>query len=85
MTMPQRAWYGAAAGYLGMWMAVMVPMMLPSLIPMLSRYRRAARGAEGARQHGLTALVAAGYFLVWAILGVIAYATGAGVMAAEMR
>jgi predicted metal-binding membrane protein len=30
MTMPQRAWYGAAAGYLGMWMAVMVPMMLPS-------------------------------------------------------
>jgi predicted metal-binding membrane protein len=85
MTMPQRAWYGAAAGYLGMWMAVMVPMMLPSLIPMLSRYRRAVHGADGARLHGLTALVAAGYFLVWAILGVIAYATGAGVMAAEMR
>jgi predicted metal-binding membrane protein len=45
MDMPQHTWYGAAAGYLGMWMAMMVPMMLPSLVPMLSRYRRSVRGA----------------------------------------
>lgn len=85
MTMPQQTWYGAAAGYLGMWMAMMVPMMLPSLVPMLSRYRRSVRGADGIHLHGLTALVGVGYFVIWAVLGTAAYAAGAGVMAVEMR
>ena len=85
MSMPQQTWYGAAAGYLGMWMAMMVPMMLPSLVPMLSRYRRSVRGADGVHLHGLTALVGVGYFAVWAVLGAAAYAAGAGVMAVEMR
>ena len=85
MSMPQETWYGAAAGYLGMWMAVMVPMMLPALVPMLSRYRRSVRGAEGIHLHGLTALVALGYFAIWTVLGAGAYAAGAGVMAIEMR
>ena len=67
MTMPQQTWYGAAAGYLGMWMAMMVPMMLPSLVPMLSRYRRSVRGADGIHLHGLTALVGVGYFVIWAV------------------
>jgi predicted metal-binding membrane protein len=85
MTMPQQTWYGAAAGYLGMWMAMMVPMMLPSLVPMLSRYRRSVRGADGIHLHGLTALVGVGYFTIWAVFGTAAYAAGAGVMAVEMR
>ena len=85
MSMPQQTWYGAAAAYLGMWMAMMVPMMLPSLVPMLSRYRRSVRGAERIHLHGLTALVAVGYFVVWAVVGAAAYAAGAGVMAVEMR
>ena len=85
MTMPQQTWYGAAAGYLGMWMAMMMPMMLPSLVPMLSRYRRSVRAADGIHLHGLTALVGVGYFLIWAVLGMAAYAAGAGVMAVEMR
>jgi predicted metal-binding membrane protein len=85
MTMPQQTWYGAATGYLGMWMAVMVPMMLPSLIPMLSRYRRSVRGAAGIHLHGLTALVGVGYFLIWAVLGAATSAARAGVMAVEMR
>jgi len=85
MSMPQQTWYGAAAGYLGMWMAMMVPMMLPSLIPMLSRYRRSVRGADGIHLHGLTALVGMGYFVIWAVLGAAAYAAGAGLMAVEMR
>ena len=74
-----------ATGYLGMWMAMMVPMMLPSLIPMLSRYRRSVRGANGVHLHGLTALVGAGYFAVWAAVGAAAWAAGAGIMAVEMR
>jgi predicted metal-binding membrane protein len=85
MTMHPQTWYGAAAGYLGMWMAMMVPMMLPSLVPMLSRYRRSVRGVDGVRAHGLTALVGAGYFVVWAVLGTAAHAAAAGVMAVEMR
>jgi predicted metal-binding membrane protein len=68
-----------------MWMAMMVPMMLPSLVPVLSRYRRSVRGAEGIQLHGLTALVGVGYFVIWAVLGAPAYAAGAGVMAVEMR
>lgn len=83
--MPQQTWYGAAAGYLGMWMAMMVPMMLPSLVPMLSRYRQSVRGAKGIRLHGLTALVGVGYFGLWAVLGAAVYATGAVLMATEMR
>jgi predicted metal-binding membrane protein len=85
MSMPQQTWYGAAAGYLGMWMAMMVPMMLPSLVPMLSRYRRSARDMERIRLHGLTALVGVGYFAIWAVVGATAYAVGLGLMAVEMR
>jgi predicted metal-binding membrane protein len=85
MSMPQQTWYGAAAGYLGMWMAMMVPMMLPSLVPMLSRYRRSVRDMEQIRLHGLTALVGVGYFAIWAVVGATAYAVGLGLMAVETR
>jgi predicted metal-binding membrane protein len=60
-------------------------MMVPSLVPMLSRYRRSVRGADGVRLHGLTALVGAGYFAIWTVIGAGAYAAGAGIMAVEMR
>ena len=85
MSISQHGWYGAAAGYLGMWMAMMVPMMLPALIPMLSRYRRSVCGVERMQLHGLTVLVGAGYFAVWAGLGAAAYAGSVSLMAAEMR
>jgi predicted metal-binding membrane protein len=75
----------AAAGYLGMWMAMMVPMMLPSLLPMLARYHPSVGGAKGIHRHGRTALVALGYFVVWAVLGMAAYAAGEGILAVEMR
>jgi predicted metal-binding membrane protein len=68
-----------------MWMAMMVPMMLPSLIPALLRYRRSVRGRKGFDLHGLTALVAAGYFAVWAALGAAAYAAGVGLTAVQGR
>jgi len=41
MRMPGQTWPGAAASFLGMWVVMMVAMMLPSLIPMLWRYRQA--------------------------------------------
>src|SRR5439155_21662824 len=39
MRMPGQTWPGAAASFLGMWVVMMVAMMLPSLVPMLRRYR----------------------------------------------
>src|ERR1041384_4130259 len=39
MRMPDQTWLEAAALFLGMWVLMMVAMMMPSLIPLLSRYR----------------------------------------------
>jgi len=75
----------SAASFLGMWVAMMAAMMLPSLVPTLWRYRRAV-GAAGAERLGrLTAVAGAGYFSVWTALGLAAYALGAALAAAEMR
>ena len=63
--MPGQTWLPAAASFLGMWIVMMVAMMLPSLVPMLWRYREAV-GMKGETRLGrLTALVGVGYFLVW--------------------
>ncbi len=79
MRMPDQTWLGAAAAFLGMWILMMVAMMLPALVPMLARYRRAV-GRTGAEQLGrLTAIVALGYFAVWTALGAILYPLGVGV------
>ena len=66
-------------------MAMMVPMMLPVLIPMLWWYRRSVRSASRIRSHGLTALVAGGYFAIWALLGVAAWAATTALRDVEIR
>ena len=48
MRMPGQTWPGAAASFLGMWVVMMVAMMLPSLVPMLWRYRRPSAGQPDA-------------------------------------
>jgi predicted metal-binding membrane protein len=68
-----------------MWVVMMVAMMLPSLMPMLWRYRRAV-GATGAGRLGrLTALVGVGYFGMWTVFGMAAFALGAALAAVEMQ
>ena len=85
MRMPGQTWSGAAASFLGMWLVMMVAMMLPSLVPMLSRYRQAV-GSRGEKRLGrLTALVGAGYFLVWSVFGIAAFPLGAALAAIEMQ
>jgi predicted metal-binding membrane protein len=79
------AWPGAAAAFLCMWILMMAPMMLPSLIPMLLRYRHAVDGAGGTRLVLLTALVCVAYFVVWTAVGVLAYSLGAAVTTIGMR
>ena len=60
----------SAGSFVVMWVAMMVPMMLPSLVPMLWRYRDAVDSMHQARLNVLTALVGAGYFSVWTVVGV---------------
>jgi predicted metal-binding membrane protein len=86
MRMPDETWLGAAASFLGMWVVMMVAMMLPSLVAMLLRYRRGVgAGPESTRLDGLTALVGAGYFFVWAVVGAVVYPLGVVLAAAAMR
>jgi predicted metal-binding membrane protein len=68
-----------------MWVAMMVAMMLPSLVPMLWRYREAVGRTGEPRLGRLTALVGVGYFFVWTVFGVAAFPLGAALAAIEME
>jgi predicted metal-binding membrane protein len=85
MRMPGRTWPDVATAFLGMWLVMMVAMMLPTLVPMLWRYRRAI-AATGYRQiDALTALVGAAYFFAWTLFGAIAFLAGAILTSLEMQ
>src|SRR5262245_21542796 len=85
MRMPGQTWPGAAAAFLGMWFVMMMAMMLPSLVPMLWRYRQAVGGTAGARLHLLTVLVGVGYFFVWTVFGMAAFPLGVALAEIEMQ
>jgi predicted metal-binding membrane protein len=85
MRMPGQRWPGAAAAFLGMWFVMTVAMMLPSLVPMLWRYRRAVERTGQTRLGGLTALVGAGYFFVWTLVGTVAFPLGVALAAVAMQ
>lgn len=85
MRMPGQTWLGAAASFIGMWAVMMVAMMMPSLIPMLQRYREAIGRAGETRFGQLTAMVGVGYFVVWTILGVAVFPLGEALTSIEMR
>ncbi len=85
MRMPEQTWLGALASFLGMWVAMMTAMMLPSLVPMLWRYRQSVDSAGEARLGRLTALAGVGYFMVWTVFGMAAFALGAALAAVEMK
>jgi predicted metal-binding membrane protein len=85
MRMPGQTWLGAAASFLGMWIVMMVAMMLPSLIPMLSRYRQAVGSTGEKRRHLLSALFGAGYFFVWSVFGIAAFTLGVALATVEMQ
>lgn len=76
MLMPGQTWAGAAASFLLMWVVMMIPMMTPSLAPALWRHRQAMAGVGAARRAALTAMAGAGYFFVWALLGLAVYPLG---------
>jgi predicted metal-binding membrane protein len=55
------------------------------MVPMLWRYRQAVGRTGGTRLGRLTALVGAGYFFVWAVLGMAGFPLGVGLAAIEMQ
>jgi predicted metal-binding membrane protein len=84
MRMPGQTWPAAAASFLGMWIVMMVAMMLPSLVPTLWHYCRAVGRTDAKRLGSLTALVGAGYFLVWTVFGMAVFPLGAALTALVM-
>lgn len=85
MRMPGQTWPGTAASFLGMWVVMMVAMMLPSLVPMLWRYRQALGGAGETRVGRLTAVAGAAYFSVWAAVGTVVFALGVPLAAVAVQ
>lgn len=85
MRMPGQTWLGAGASFVGMWVLMMVAMMLPSLVPMLRRYRAAVDELDGARRGRLTAIVGVAYFVVWTAVGIAVYPLGVALAALAMR
>ncbi len=85
MRMPGQTWSAAAASFLGMWVVMMVAMMLPSLVPMLLRYRQAVRRAGETPLGRLTAIVGVAYFIVWSTFGMAIFPLGVALAAIEMR
>jgi predicted metal-binding membrane protein len=85
MRMPGQTWPSAGAAFLGMWVAMMMATMLPSLLPMLRRYRATVGTAGGGRLGRLTLLAGAGYFLVWTLFGVVVFPVGVALAGVEMR
>ena len=85
MRMPGQTWPGVAACFLGMWVVMMMAMMLPSLVPMLWRYRQAVDGTNPAQLGLLTALVGVGYFFVWTAFGLAVFVLGVPLAMVEMQ
>jgi predicted metal-binding membrane protein len=85
MRMPGQTWPGTAVSFLGMWVVMTVAMMLPSLVPMLWRYRQAVERSGETRLGRLTALVGLGYLSVWTAFGVAAFPVGVALAAAFMQ
>jgi predicted metal-binding membrane protein len=68
-----------------MWLVMMIAMMLPSLMPMLLRYRQAVRGRAEAHLGWLTTVVGGAYFLVWTVVGLAVFPIGVALASAEMQ
>lgn len=85
MPMCGQGWAGAAASFLAMWTVMMAAMMLPSSVPVFWRHRHAFGRTDALPGALLIALAAAGYILVWILLGAAVYPLGAAITVLTMR
>jgi len=77
--MTGQTWIGLVASFLAMWILMMLAMMLPSLVPILWRFRRAADRRDRTHLGPITALAGCGYFLVWVVFGMAVFVSGVSV------
>ncbi|SDC39591.1 Predicted metal-binding integral membrane protein [Massilia sp. PDC64] len=68
-----QSWLGAAAGFVGTWAAMMVPMMLPLAVVPLRRYRAALEG----RAPLFTVAAGLAWAATWTAFGLPVYLAGA--------
>ncbi|TQI75207.1 putative metal-binding membrane protein [Bosea sp. AK1] len=80
-----QSWFETAACFLGMWLVMTIAMMLPSLTPVLWRYRKAMLAAGATRPGGLAALIGASYFAVWIGFGLLSFLLGASLAQAALQ
>jgi predicted metal-binding membrane protein len=85
MRMAGQTWVGAAAAFVGMWLVMMVAMMMPSLVPMLWRYRQCVHQTGTTLLGWLTAIVGVAYFVVWTLLGIAIFPLGASLAMLAMQ
>lgn len=85
MRMPGRSWPTTAFLFVSMWLVMMIAMMLPSLAPVLWRYRQAAASSSASRPDRLALVGGLGYFAVWTAIGLAVFAIGAVLATLEMR
>src|SRR3989441_10067552 len=76
MRMPGQTWSASAIGFLLMWLAMMVAMMLPSALLMFLKTRR---------PWASLCYMASGYFAIWLAAGVGIYALGVAFATVAMR
>jgi predicted metal-binding membrane protein len=79
MRMPGSSWPATCASFLGMWLAMMTAMMLPSLVPVLQRYRAHGGGVTCAWAAAL------GYLAVASVLGIVIFVGGSALASVAMR
>jgi predicted metal-binding membrane protein len=85
MRTPGQTWLEAAVLFLAMWVVMMMAMMLPSLVPMLWRYRQVVGRRSQLCLGGLTVIAALGYFFVWTLAGLVVFPLGVTFATAEMQ
>jgi predicted metal-binding membrane protein len=85
MPMPGCGWIASGAMFLLMWLAMMVAMMLPSTLPMLLKLRLSSARTEHHNFEARALFAAAGYFLIWILIGIVVYALGVAFAIATMR
>jgi predicted metal-binding membrane protein len=76
MRMPGRTWFASSAGFLLMWLTMMVAMMMPSELPSFLRTKRGSVSLS---------VMAAGYFAVWLAVGAGIYLLGVAFAAVAVR
>jgi predicted metal-binding membrane protein len=85
MRASRQTWPGAAATFLGMWIVMTAAMMLPSLVPVLWRYRESIDRSGDTRRGWPLVLAGVGYFVVWTVFGLAAYVIGVLIAILAMR